>query len=134
MAKRNTWFFKVKESGSKKAGANIKNLNGKMNNLSSTVKKLAVGMGALYLGKSLIGAAKSALETAGEFESLRVRLDVMYGSVQRGGEAFQVFNDVAATTPYLLKSVVEAGASLKSFGVDAEKMAKPVADLEHEWE
>ena len=129
MAKRNTWFFKVKESGSKKAGANIKNLNGKMNNLSSTVKKLAVGMGALYLGKSLIGAAKSALETAGEFESLRVRLDVMYGSVQRGGEAFQVFNDVAATTPYLLKSVVEAGASLKSFGVDAEKMAKPVADL-----
>ena len=125
----NTWFINVKSKGIKKTNRDVKKLKGNMGGLNKTVRNLAIGFGALYLGKSLLGAAKGAIETAGQFESLRIRLNNMYGSVQRGGQAFDEFNKIAATTPFQLKNVVEAGASLKAFGVDAENMIKPVSDL-----
>jgi hypothetical protein len=64
-----------------------------------------------------------------EFEKVKVRLNAMFGSVQRGTEAFNAFNKIAATTPFTLQDVVEAGASLKAFGADAENLIKPVSDL-----
>ena len=72
---------------------------------------------------------RSAVQTSMQFEAVQVRLNSMFGSVREGERAFQKFNQVAATTPFALASVVEAGASLKAFGVDAEKNIKPVADL-----
>lgn len=71
----------------------------------------------------------STISTAGEFESLQARLENMYGSVEAGKDAFNAFNKVAATTPFSLKGVVEAGATLKAFGVDAQGSIKDVADL-----
>ena len=70
-----------------------------------------------------------AINTAAQFEKLRTRLNTMYGSVNKGTKAFQTFNKIAATTPFAVKNVVEAGASLKAFGMDAEKNIKGVADL-----
>ena len=125
----NTWFINVKSKGIKKTNKDVKKLKGNMGGLNKTVRNLAIGFGGLYLGKALLGAARGAIKTAGEFESLRIRLNNMYGSVQKGGKAFDEFNKIAATTPFQLKNVVEAGASLKAFGVDAENMIKPVADL-----
>ena len=133
----NSWIFRVKSKGVKKAGKDVKKLKSNMNDLGSSVKKLAVGFGALYVGTKIIGGltrglrnlATSSIETAGQFETLRTRLEFMYGSVERGAEVFDTFNDIAATTPFALQNVVEAGAGLKAFGADAENLIKPVADL-----
>ena len=72
---------------------------------------------------------RSSVQTAMQFEAVQVRLNSMFGSVERGEKAFRTFNKVAATTPFTLTDVVEAGAALKAFGTNAEEMIKPTADL-----
>lgn len=89
------------------------------------VAKIAVAA----LGAALISGITYAGRTAAEFEALKTRLNTLYGSVTKGTKAFNEFNKIASTTPFALKSVVEAGATLKAFGVDAEKNMKGVADL-----
>ena len=77
----------------------------------------------------LIAGFRSAIETSMQFEAVKVRLNSMFGSVRAGEQAFRKFNQVAATTPFTLTDVVEAGAALKAFGTNAEEMIKPTADL-----
>ncbi len=76
-----------------------------------------------------IAAAKGFVQTSMQFEAVKVRLNSMFGSVEKGTKAFNTFNKVAATTPFTLSDVVEAGAALKAFGTNAEEMIKPTADL-----
>jgi len=129
MAKGNTWFLNIRAKGVKEASGDVNKLKKDMNGLGSTVKKLAVGFGALYLGKSLVGAAQGAIDTAAQFEVLQLRLENMYGSAEKGKQVFGEFAKIAATTPFELANVVEAGAALKAFGSKAEDTLKPVADL-----
>ena len=75
------------------------------------------------------GSVGKFIQKSAQFEKVKVRLNAMFGSVERGTEAFNTFNKIAATTPFELEDVVEAGAALKAFGADAESLIKPVADL-----
>ena len=75
------------------------------------------------------GSVGKFIQKSAQFEKVKVRLNAMFGSVERGTEAFNTFNKIAATTPFQLEDVVEAGAALKAFGADAESLIKPVADL-----
>ena len=79
--------------------------------------------------QAAINFGKKIIDTASQFEQLKTRLTSLYGSAERATEVFDHFKKVAFTTPYTLKGVVEAGATIKSFGMDAEKSIKPVADL-----
>ena len=76
-----------------------------------------------------IAGVRNFVQTSMQFEAVKVRLNAMFGSVDRGTQAFETFNKVAATTPFTLTDVVEAGAALKAFGTNAEEMIKPTADL-----
>ncbi|HOD54536.1 MAG TPA: hypothetical protein PKJ08_08430, partial [Candidatus Cloacimonadota bacterium] len=64
-----------------------------------------------------------------DFETLRVRLVNLYQDAEKAGQVFEQFKVIAATTPFELRNVVEAGASLKAFGLNAEDTLKSVADL-----
>tara|TARA_B100001250_G_C19815002_1_gene797839 strand:- start:2141 stop:6181 length:4041 start_codon:yes stop_codon:yes gene_type:complete len=111
---------------------NFRNASGKMAPTLSVLrsKLLLVSFGLQVLtGNILVKAIKNTIQAASTFENLKVRLTSLYGSVQRGSKAFEVFNKVAATTPFQLQNVVDAGAKLKAFGVNAEEMIKPVSDL-----
>ena len=123
------FFINVKSKGAKKASGEIRGLTGNLNGMASAAKKAAVIFGVGFLGKQIFDIGKSAVNTAASFETLRVRLTSLYGSVQRGEQAFKKFNEVAATTPFMLQDVVGAGAQLKAFGLDAEEVIKPLADL-----
>ena len=78
--------------------------------------------GAVKGTQALVGAAS-------KFESLRTRLVGLTGSVKNAEVAFNNFNSVAATTPFTLEDVVEAGAQLQAFGADANALIKPITDL-----
>jgi hypothetical protein len=78
---------------------------------------------------SAIATVRNFVQTSMQFEAVKVRLNAMFGSADRGTQAFEAFNKVAATTPFTLTDVVEAGAALKAFGTNAEEMIKPTADL-----
>ena len=76
-----------------------------------------------------IKAASTFVRTASKFEQVRTRLVGLTGSVVKANRAFETFNAVAATTPFSLQDVADAGAQLKAFGADAEALIKPITDL-----
>ena len=78
---------------------------------------------------AVIATVKKFVDAAAGFEAVKTRLVGLTGSVQGAEKAFNTFNEVAATTPFTLQDVVEAGAQLTAFGVNAEEMIKPVTDL-----
>ena len=90
--------------------------------LTSTFKTL---FGAAVLG----AGARSVVETASNFESLKTRLVALKGSAEEGAKSFELFTQVAATTPFQVQNVVEAGATLEAFGVNSEESLKSIADL-----
>lgn len=96
-------------------------------------RRLGAIRNTMLLFTFAFGAALNALrgfiQTSMQFEAVKVRLNAMFGSVEKGTAAFETFNEVAATTPFTLTDVVEAGAALKAFGTNAEEMIKPTADL-----
>ena len=113
---KNSYILEFKSKGTKKAKDDI-------DKLDQSQKKLGISAGTLKKGLAVSGVAivalgTKAIRTAAQFETLRTRLNTMYGSISRGTKAFQTFNKVAATTPFAVKDVVTAGASLKAFGMD----------------
>ncbi|NLO44879.1 MAG: hypothetical protein GX106_08030 [Candidatus Cloacimonetes bacterium] len=69
------------------------------------------------------------IKTSSEFEQLRLRLFNLYQDTDRATAAFEKFRKVALETPATLREVVEAGANLKAFGLDAEDVLENVQDL-----
>ena len=63
------------------------------------------------------------------FEAVKTRLVGLTGSVENAEQAFDNFNKVAATTPFTLDDVVDAGAQLQAFGADANDLIIPITDL-----
>ena len=127
MPTKDTYIIDVKTKGTDKAKNQLGQVDGGVKKLGISSKTAKIGLAAL--GTAIVGAGIASIKTAGQFETLRTRLNTMYGSVNAGTSAFNAFNKVAATTPFQLQNVVAAGASLKAFGVDAKKNIKPVADL-----
>ena len=127
MAIKNEYILEFKSKGVKKTKDDVDGLDDSQNKLSQNATKLKAGMAIAGIAVAALG--KHAIQTASEFEALRTRLNTMYGSVSQATKAFETFQRVAATTPFAVKSVVEAGASLKAFGMEAEDNIKAVADL-----
>lgn len=91
-----------------------------MNGVSS-----AIGM-VLKAYEATVG---KFVPTAAEFEQLQLRLESLYQDTDKAAAAFEKFREVAADTPATLKGVVEAGATLKAFGLEAEETIGAAADL-----
>ncbi|HRY83283.1 MAG TPA: hypothetical protein P5533_01480 [Candidatus Cloacimonadota bacterium] len=75
------------------------------------------------------GFANAIIKPAADIEILKLRLTSLYGSTSAAAQAFKTFQDIATRTPATLQQVVEAGASLKAFGLDAEAALESVSDL-----
>ena len=80
------------------------------------------------LSGATLGIKKFVDQAAG-FQAVKTRLVGLTGGVGQAERAFLKFNSVAATTPFSLDDVVNAGAQLKAFGADAEGLIKPITDL-----
>ena len=120
-----------------KANRGIDKTNQKIGGLRLSTSGLRRSVGALRNNLLLVSFAFGAVATSmtklisasTRFESIRTRLVGLTGSVENAQEAFQNFNEVAATTPFSLEDVVNAGAQLKAFGADANALIKPITDL-----
>ena len=69
------------------------------------------------------------VRASSQFESVKSRLVGLTGSVEKAEVAFSKFNQVAATTPFTLDDVVNAGAQLEAFGADSQALLKEITDL-----
>jgi hypothetical protein len=114
--------------------ASVQDATGTMKGAFEGIKGSAIQFGLAINGarealRMMTAPIASVVQASASFETLQARLESLYGSADRGAQAFKTLSEVAATTPFSLEDVVQAGVSLKSFGVDAEKTAKSVADL-----
>ena len=99
------------------------------NKLALAARKAAKAFAGLASVAALGAVVKSSVQTSAQFETLETRLVALKGSVDEGRKSFDFFNKVAATTPFQLANVVEAGAQLEAFGADSTESLKAVSDL-----
>jgi len=98
--------------------------------VSAQFAKLGLAINGFREAMHLIVAPIAGVVTASaKFETLQARLESLYGSADRAAEVFGRLKEVAATTPFAVDDIVAAGIALRSFGADAEKTIKPIADL-----
>tara|TARA_R100000084_G_scaffold24562_1_gene8770 strand:- start:45 stop:1907 length:1863 start_codon:yes stop_codon:yes gene_type:complete len=86
---------------------------------------LLVSFATVGLTKALGGFVNASRK----FEDVKTRLVGLTGSIKNAEVAFEAFNKVAATTPFMLDDVVNAGAQLQAFGLNAEATLESVTDL-----
>ena len=98
-----------------------------LNKTEKSTNKLALA--ARQAAKAFAGLASVAALGAVVRSSVQTRLVALKGSVDEGRKSFDFFNKVAATTPFQLANVVEAGAQLEAFGADSTETLKAVSDL-----
>jgi hypothetical protein len=125
------------ETQLKKADSATKGYEKSTKNLRGTTTGLRRSLGALrnniLLYTFAVGAAAKItgkfIRDASRFESVKTRLVGLTGSVQKAEVAFSKFNAVAATTPFTLDDVVNAGAQLEAFGANSQMLLKEITDL-----
>jgi len=76
-----------------------------------------------------VGAMNKFVKAASGFQDVKTRLVGLTGSVEEAEIAFKAFNKIAATTPFALDDVVNAGAQLQAFGMDAKLTLRATTDL-----
>tara|TARA_Y100001972_G_scaffold97856_1_gene120988 strand:- start:10005 stop:11879 length:1875 start_codon:yes stop_codon:yes gene_type:complete len=107
------------------------------NDAKNTNKDLIGSLGALrnkilvytFAIGGAVGAMNKFISAASGFQDVQTRLVGLTGSVEEAKRAFEVFNEIAATTPFQLQDVVNAGAQLEAFGVDSKATLSAVTDL-----
>ena len=97
--------------------------------ITSAVFNLKTAIAAAVGTLGVASLVKGFIEAGAEVESYKTRLEAMTGSQAEANRLFKYMADLAATTPFELPNVVQAGITLKSFGADVEKTLKPVGDL-----
>ena len=111
----------------KKQERRNRNLAGTFSVLRS--KMLLGAFAVKQFADPFIALGRRSVMIAANFEALETRLVSMTGSTKIAAEMMTEFRDIAATTPFAVQDVVEAGVQLRAFGVNAQEMIKPVTDL-----
>ena len=138
------FIIEVRSKGFGKANAdmdklskNTKRFSDETERLRGRTKGLIGSLGSLR-NKILVytfalGGAATAMnkfiQAASGFQDVQTRLVGLTGSTEAAKEAFEVFNQVAATTPFALQDVVNAGAQLEAFGLNAKATLNATVDL-----
>ncbi len=138
------FIIEVRTKGFARANRNFKQLNTDGKKYVETTKRmrrstagLEASLGSLrnrllvnaFAIAAVTKAAQGFFRSAVEFEDVKARLVGLTGSVEGAEFAFKKLNQVAATTPFQLGDVVNAGAQLEAFGASATDTIKPITDL-----
>ena len=116
---------------------NSKNFRTTTNNMRQSTNGLEKEFGRLrnrilvytFAVGGAVAAMNRFISAASGFQDVQTRLVGLTGGVEQAEKAFATFNEVAATTPFQLQDVVNAGAQLEAFGVNSEATLSAVTDL-----
>ena len=112
-------------------GESFNNLGNNLNKTSKSFTNVGVTLAPLSLGMGLL--VKKAFKNAAEFEILRIRMDVLTGSVEKGGIAFQEVVKYASKTPFTIADISKSLNMLMSTGgmqfEEAMKTIKVLGDI-----
>ena len=102
-------------AGQKSLEKNTRSLDGILKSTTSRI----LAFTATYLGlRKIKEGFLSILSTGGKFETMRVQLDGLMGSVEGGEAAFEWIKDFTKNTPLQLDGVTKAFVKMKALGLD----------------
>tara|TARA_R110002020_G_scaffold52609_1_gene147637 strand:+ start:1905 stop:3686 length:1782 start_codon:yes stop_codon:yes gene_type:complete len=128
MANRRIFDIIFNTKGTDKAQKNIGDVDDKIVDLGATAKQTATIL-STAMAAATVAVGIKAIKTAGQFEMLRARLRGLTGSQKEANRLFEEFNKIASETPFAVEEVIDAGATLQAFGLDAENLLTGIADL-----
>ena len=102
----------------------FQDLAGAVGGIAQNAAKMS-GAVSLALG----GIVGSAVNVAGQFEALQGKLVSVFGNSEMAAKAFQSAVDLAAKTPFDVKSVVAATATIEAFGQSSQRVLPLAANL-----
>ena len=116
---------------------NTKDYNKAANRMRGETQGLMAGLGSLrnriLVYSFALGGAVAVMnrfvQASSGFQDVKTRLVGLTGGVQEAESAFKAFNQVAATTPFQLQDVVNAGAQLEAFGLNSKLTLRATSDL-----
>ncbi len=116
---------------------NTKGYNKAANRMRGETQGLMAGLGSLrnriLVYSFALGGAVAVMnkfvQASSGFQDVKTRLVGLTGGVQEAESAFKTFNQVAATTPFQLQDVVNAGAQLEAFGLNSKLTLRATSDL-----
>jgi len=117
------------DAGSKKMQKDVGRLGSSFSNLAGKIKVIGGVIAGAFVVKKVFDLGRAAINTAMNFEMLRSRLVALKGSQEEANKTFEIYKKLAATTPFDLQSLTEAGAAMEAFGIDSQKHLKTTADL-----
>lgn len=132
--------FKKVGLESVKAESKLSGFKGTMGKMTSPLKKLTSGFGALkiavagFIGAAALGGlTKSFLNAAKTSEGFNVRLKVLLGSAEAGQEVFRRMSKFAGEVPFQFEEIMESATALSGVmkgGVDEVSQWMPlIGDL-----
>lgn len=87
--------------------------------MGRNIANVAMTAGAA-IGTSLLALGGFAVKQAAEFESLRIQIDTLTGSAEKGAKVFERLQKFSAGTPFQLNDLVKANNILIGMGQSAE--------------
>ena len=107
-----------------KTGGTLGDLEGKLSKLPSLL--IGIGGATTALGASLsapfVGMAKASVQAGATLENQMNMLSTLYGSAEKGKEAYLWAQKFAAESPMALSDVIGMMQTLKPIGADVQKM------------
>lgn len=99
------------------------------NSVSDLAKGVALGQLAVDAFKSTMNQLGNVLQTGIKFEQFRVSFSTMMGSIGQGNLMLKNLYDFAATTPFEIEEVVNAGKKLMAMGISARDVLPTLRTL-----
>jgi hypothetical protein len=108
------------KDGSKGISLSTKKMANDFANLGGKVAKF----GTLLAGAFSVYQIKKVIDVGIQIESLQIRLNALFGSVEEGSKAFLVMTQYASRVPFTLGQIQEASGNLAVVSDDANELAE----------
>tara|TARA_R100000388_G_C7243046_1_gene162938 strand:+ start:721 stop:2454 length:1734 start_codon:yes stop_codon:yes gene_type:complete len=109
----------VSQSGGRMSNS-LKNLGNTLANIGTRVTQFGGLFATAFAGYQV----KAVIDVASSVESLGVRLEAIFGSVEDGNKALSTFVDFAGRVPFTLEEIQQGGTILATVSKDVNQLAK----------
>lgn len=110
------------EADLKRLEARMQQTNNSASGMSSTFSGMGKYLAAGAIATGLYQVGKAALSAAAQMESNKIALTTMLGSAEKAKQLLKDMTEFAASTPFDLPGVVDAGKRMLAFGFTADEI------------
>lgn len=102
-------------------GSSLKNLQASMKSTGQSMRSLGSSM-TMGITLPIVGFTTMALKASADLEMLRNSFNVLTGDVEKGGKLYEDIVNFAAKTPFQIKGLSTATATLLQYGIELDNV------------